>query len=82
MPRKKKLPPNTPVVVRFSNETMEEVKQAAALLGWADVDVIRLATQIGLVRLKRVNYKVAELVDLAANAPKLDNQEPPKRAAG
>ena len=61
--------PTTTIPVRFTPELMEKVKQAAKLLNWKDVDVVRLATEIGLVRLKRINYDLATVIDRAADAP-------------
>jgi hypothetical protein len=58
--------PTKTIPVRFSPELREKIRLAAKIMNWKEVDVVRLATSIGLVRLKRLDYDLAEVLDSAA----------------
>jgi len=64
MARSKKKTPDAIVPVRFPLPLLEMVKVAkAALPSMSEQDIIRLATEIGLHRLKRLDYKIAEMLE-------------------
>ena len=81
--------PTKTIPVRLSPDLMEQVKAAARELNWKEVEIIRLCTQIGLVRLRRINYDLASVIDSAASvasedkitALPLPQMEPTLRAA-
>jgi hypothetical protein len=50
------------MALRISPAQMAKIKEAAAIMGVADQEVIRLATEIGLEHLRRIDYSVARAV--------------------
>lgn len=68
MGRPKRTVRDKTVGVRFPEPLLEQIKMASAMMpGYSEADIIRLATEIGLVRLRRINYKLAETIDDAAS---------------
>ena len=53
--------------IRMSPELMEKVTEAANLTGMAQADIMRLAIQMGLEDLRRINYNIGKCVSDAAH---------------
>lgn len=48
-----------PMALRIPPDLMQQIKEVGKIMGKADQEVIRLATEIGLEHLRRVNYNIA-----------------------
>ena len=66
MARPKKLVEDKTYPVRFPLPLLAKIKEAARLMHRSEAEIIRLCTEIGLVRLRRINYDLATIIDLAA----------------
>jgi hypothetical protein len=67
MGRPKKLVEDKTIPVRFPLPLLAKIKEAAKLMHRSEAEIIRLCTEIGLVRLKRINYDLASVIDTAAD---------------
>jgi hypothetical protein len=66
-PPGKKLPnSNNPFAIRVPQPLLNRIRAAAERLGIPDAEVIRLATGIGLERLRRIDYDIDSAVNDAA----------------
>jgi hypothetical protein len=80
--------PTKPIPVRFTKQLLAQIKEAAELMpGYSAVDIIRLCTEIGLVRLRRINYRVAEVLDAGTGRYGMEDslrvaEDEPKSARG
>lgn len=68
------------VQVRFTPREWAAICQAAEVSGWSKQDVIRRATEIGLVRLKRVDYQLGDIIE-AGTTWEVINQQAEAKAA-
>lgn len=68
------------IPVRFAPEDLENIKLAASMMKRSEQEIIRLCVDIGLVRLRRIKYKVAELIDDAAAS--VEQTGPPNVESG
>ena len=91
MPRPKKAVEDKTYPVRLPLPLLAKIKEAAKLMHRSEADIIRLCTEIGLVRLKRINYDIASVIEDAATQRDTPPQnvtqlraaeEPPKKYGG
>jgi hypothetical protein len=66
MPRPKKAVEDKTIPVRFPLPLLAKIKEAAKLMHRSEQEIIRLCTEIGLVRLKKINYDLGAVIDAAA----------------
>ncbi|MFT4177508.1 MAG: hypothetical protein QM627_12760 [Luteolibacter sp.] len=66
VPRPTKTNKPTPSSVRIPSELLLEIKKVAEVMSKSDAEVIRLATEIGLEHLRRIDYEIAKAVVDAA----------------
>jgi len=55
---------------RCDDELREKIDTAAEMTGLSKADIMRLAMQIGLIDLKRINYELAQVVSDKADEKK------------
>lgn len=62
MARPPKTTKQTPSSIRIPKDLMIDVKRVAEIMNKSDAEVIRIATEIGLEHLRRIDYSIAKAV--------------------
>lgn len=69
MAKKKRYPSGTPYPVRISDAQMARLTEAARLLNMPIQEVVRLAADIGLTTLEKIDYDLARTIVDAVDKP-------------